>query len=230
MRKILPPNSPLRAILPFCMALLLMATMAPASPRELRYREQTGDHSFLFFWQAESGPDQVTVTVTQRQGEEVFTSVNTLEGTTLSWRYLKQPDTDVQAVRNGNQLRFSGRFQGQAIDKQEKIDARPWYQPLSYSLHCMERKKQNKASFWTIRPDTLDVLLLQAQRDGSDRLQELDGREVAANKVVIRLEGLMSGLWSAEYWFRREDDLFVRYRGTHGPPGVPETVITLVHP
>jgi hypothetical protein len=230
MRRTLPPHSPLRAILPFSLTLMLIATMAPASSRELLYREQTGGHSFLFSWQAQSAPQAATVTVTQRQEDEVYTSVNTEEGTTLSWHYLKPPDTDVRVTRNENLLLFSGHFQGQVVDKQEKIDARPWYQPLSFSLHCMEQRKQHKANFWTIRPDNLDVLTLQAQREGSDRFPGVDGSEMQANKVVIRLEGLMSALWSAEYWFRQGDILFVRYRGIHGPPGVPETVVTLVHP
>ncbi|MGD9948822.1 MAG: hypothetical protein AB7U29_10110 [Desulfobulbus sp.] len=221
---------PLRTILCFCLIPLAMASMASASTPELRYREQTGDNGFFFSWKAESAANKVTVTATQHQGEEVYTSVNTPEGTTLSWHYRKQPDTDVRVERKGNRLLFSGRFEGNVVRREEKIDTRPWYQPLSFSLHCLERRKQNKASFWTIRPDNLDVLTLQAEREGSGRLPNVDDHEVLANKVVIRLQGLMSALWSAEYWFRQGDDLFVRYRGTHGPPGVPETVITLVRP
>ena len=211
-------------------ALLFIACTASAATREFHYREQTGDESFLFLWQAQSTPDEVTVTVTQRQGEEVYTSVNTSEGTTLSWQYSKQPDTDVRVERKGDRLIFSGRFEGKTVAKEESVDKRPWYQPLSYSLHCMEKRQQNTASFWTIRPDNLEVLTLKAEREGSGRLPEADGSALPANKVVIRLEGLLSALWSAEYWFRQGDNLFVRYRGTHGPPGVAETVITLVQP
>ncbi len=225
------PLSPVFLPLVFCLgAQLLLSSLVFASSRELQYREQTGADSFLFVWNADTEPNEVTVTVTQRQKNEVYTSVNTPEGTTLSWRYVREPDTDVRAERKGNILLFSGRFVGKKVAKEEKIDARPWYQPLSFSLHCMEKHKRNKTSFWTVRPDTLDVLTLQAEREGSGRLVGADGGEVLANKVVIRLEGLMSALWSAEYWFRQGDDVFVRYRGTHGPPGVPETVITLVRP
>nr|WP_321465756.1 hypothetical protein [uncultured Desulfobulbus sp.] len=211
-------------------AQLLLTSLVFASSRELQYREQTGGDSFFFVWNADTEPNEVTVTVTQRQKNEVYTSVNTPEGTTLSWRYVRDPDTDVRAERRGNVLVFSGRFEGKKVAKEEKIDARPWCQPLSFSLHCMEKRKQNKTSFWTVRPDNLEVLTLQAEREGAGRLTSAEGGEILANKVVIRLEGLMSGLWSAEYWFRQGDDVFVRYRGTHGPPGVPETVITLVRP
>ena len=220
----------IRTVVVLFLSTLLLNTAVSGSTRELRYKEKTGEHSFLFVWQAETEPDAVTITVTQRQGVEVYTSVNSLEGTTLSWRYSNPPDSDVRVERLGRRLLFSGRFLGKEIKKEEKIDSRPWYQPLSFSLHRMEQRKQDKTSFWTIRPDNLEVITLQATREGSGRLIEEDGSEVLANKVVIRLEGLMSSLWSAEYWFRQGDDLFVRYRGTHGPPGVPETVITLVRP
>ena len=170
------------------------------------------------------------MTVTQHQGEETFRSVNTAEGATSSWHYTKVPDTDVRVERVGNQLRFTGRVAGAAIDKQQQIDGRPWFQPLSYSLRCMVARQQAQASFWTIRPDTLETLTLQAAREGSDLLPQEHGPALTASKMVIRLDGVLSALWSAEYWFRQGDNLFVHYRGTHGPPGTAETVISLVQP
>nr|WP_320010885.1 hypothetical protein [uncultured Desulfobulbus sp.] len=200
------------------------------SIQEVRYQEQTGDDSFVFVWQLEKEPEEVTLTVTQRQKEEVFVSVNTPQGGTLSWHYTRTPDIDIRVERTGNFLVYSGVFEGKKIDKREKIDKRPWYQPLSFSLRCMEERQEDTVSFWTVRPDNLEALTLQAKRGGSGRLLESDGKEVWANKVVIRLEGLLSAIWSAEYWFRKDDNLFVRYRGTHGPPGVPETRISLLSP
>ena len=130
----LPAHSPVRAILPLCLGLLLMAVgSSPASPT-FRYREQTGGEAFTFSWQADREQGGATVTVTQRQGDEIFSSVNTAEGTTLSWRYVKQPDTDVRAERVGDRIRFSGAFGGKVIDKSESVDSRPWWQPLSFCL------------------------------------------------------------------------------------------------
>ncbi len=104
---------------------------------------------------------------------------------------------------------------------------RPWFQPLSYSLRCMVARQQQQASFWTIRPDTLEPLTLKAERDGSGQLPQTSGPALMASRMIIRLDGLMSALWSAEYWFRQGDNLFVHYRGIHGPPGTAETVISL---
>jgi hypothetical protein len=224
----LPDHSPLRAILPLCFALLLMAVASPAS-QVFRYREQTGDARFTFSWRLDRERDAAIVT--QHQENEVYSSVNTLEGTTLSWRYVKQPDTDVRAERVGDTLRFSGRFDGKSIDRSQAIDPRPWYQPLSFCLQRLVAHEPRKtASFWTIRPDTLEVLAMQAEKTGSEQIATGNGGFETAEKVVIRLDGLLSSFWQAEYWFRHGDNLFLQYRGTHGPPGTDETRICLITP
>jgi len=221
-----PDHSPLRAIVPFCLIMLLLAVTGTAS-QIFRYREQTGDDSFTFLWRAEQGRREVTVT--QDQGDETYSSVCTLDGTTLSWHYTRQPDTDVRAERTGNRIHFSGRFAGESIDKSQDIDARPWFQPLSFSLQRMVARELKTAAFWTIRPDTLEILALKAEKSGSEEIAA--GKETqTADKVVIRLDGLMSALWQAEYWFRQSDNLFVQYRGTHGLPGTAETSINLITP
>jgi len=227
--RLLADHSPLRALAPLCLALLLMAMAGPA-PQVLRYHEQTGDESSIFSWRADRTDNGATVTVTQHQGAEVFSSVNTGEGTTLSWRYVREPDTDVRVERTGDRLRFSGRFAGRPVERTQAIDGRPWYQPLSFCLQRMVAREQPDATFWTIRPDTLEALAMQAHRDGSDPIPGDRGGPQTADRVVIRLDGLLSALWQAEYWFRQGDHLFLQYRGTHGPPGTAETRICLISP
>ncbi len=226
MKSSIPAHSPLRAIGPFCLVMLLLAAASSAS-QIFRYREQTGDDSFTFLWRAEQGSKEVTVT--QNQGDETYSSVCAPDGTTLFWHYIKQPDTDIRAERLGDQIHFSGRFAGAAIDKHQPIDTRPWYQPLSFSLQRMVARDQQTAVFWTIRPDTLEVVAMKADKSGREEIPS--GKETqTADKVVIRLDGLMSALWQAEYWFRPSDNLFVQYKGTHGLPGTAETSINLITP
>lgn len=229
MRPLVTDRSPLRALVPFCLALLLMAVASPAS-QVLRYREQTGDHSFTFSWRADREGDGTTITVVQHQGDEVFTSRNSQEGATQAWRYVKEPDTDVRVERRGDSLRFEGRFDGEPVDQTRTIDHRPWFQPLSFSLNRMVAGDQRAASFWTIRPDTLDVLTLQAEQGEIESVTVADGTTRQARKVVVRLEGLMASFWRAEYWFGQDDHLFLQYRSTHGPPGTAETRISLLGP
>ena len=226
MKYSIPEHSPLRAIVPFCLAMLLLAGASSAS-QIFRYREQTGDNSFTFIWRAVQGRNNVAVT--QEQGDKTYSSVCNPDGATLSWHYISQPDTDVRAERIGDQIHFSGRFAGEAVDKKQAIDARPWFQPLSYSLQRMLARDLAQAVFWTIRPDTLEVVAMKAEKSGREEISA--GKETqTADKVIIRLDGLMSALWQAEYWFRPSDNLFVQYKGTHGLPGTAETSIHLITP
>ena len=219
--------SPFQAILPLCLALLFMAVASPAAP-VFRYLEQTGTDSCIFTWRLERERDTATLSVVQRQGSETFLSRNTAAGETLAWQYVHQPDTDVRAEREGDRIRLSGRFQGKTVDEVHAIDDRPWFQPLSFSLRPLALDGQATAEFWTIRVDTLELVAMRAEAAGREEMDTVRGPRLTAARVVIRPDGVFSRLWRAEYWFRAEDGLFIRYRGTHGPPGTPETVISLL--
>ena len=219
--------SPFQAILPLCLALLFMAVASPAAP-VFRYLEQTGTDSFIFTWRLERERDTATLSVVQRQGSETFLSRNTAAGETLAWQYVHQPDTDVRAEREDDRIRLSGRFQGKTVDEVHAIDDRPWFQPLSFSLRPLALDGQATAEFWTIRVDTLELVAMRAEAAGREEMDTVRGPRLTAARVVIRPDGVFSRLWRAEYWFRAEDGLFIRYRGTHGPPGTPETVISLL--
>lgn len=224
---LLSDRSPLRALVPLCLALLLMAATGSQSP-VLRYREQTGDDQFTFTWQTNQEDDGITVI--QHQGDEFFSSLNTAEGETQRWHYVRPPDTDVRAERDGDCLRFTGRFAGKPIDRLQIIDGRPWLQPLSFSLRQLVADDQPATHFWTVRPDTLEVLAMQAEKAGSEPVVADSGTTHRANKVVIRPDGPLAAFWQAEYWFRDGDNMFLQYRGTHGPPGTAETRICLITP
>lgn len=213
---------------------LALCVLLPAiglGEQRFHYREQTGGVISTFTWQAAEEAGGERVTVIQHQGTEVYSSVNDPNGVTRSWHYIKEPDTDVWARREGDSLLFSGRFGGKPMERRQQLDGRPWCQPLSYSLQRMVVRRQARTSFWTIRPDTLEVLSLQAKMAGSEQLKTAaEGGATLAEKVTIRLEGLLAAMWHADYWFRQGDGLFLQYRSTHGPPGTPETRIALINP
>lgn len=108
-----------------------------------------------------------------------------------------------------------------------RIDAAPWYQPLSFALRAMLNADQFAATFWMIRPDTLTPVKLTAEKQQVEPLN-IEGHSVDARRVRVSVAGWASMLWHSHYWFRADDHLFVQYRGVNGPPGIPETVVRLV--
>ena len=218
------PAGPFRAIVPLALAMLLLAAFGSGS-QVYRYREQTGREVTTYQWRVESEPWGYTVI--HQQGEETFRSRCTEDGATVHWRYTRPPDTDVLAEREGDRILFRGRLEGELIEREVVIDGRPWFQPLSFSLQRMLARNLDQAAFWTIRPDTLEVLAMQAERAGNETLDEAEETRLT-ERVAIRPNGLLAGLWQADYWFRQGDRLFVQYRAAHGPPGTAETVVQLM--
>jgi len=51
---------------------------------------------------------------------------------------------------------------------------------------------------------------------------------VLARKVTLSRQGILAAFWQANFWFRESDRIFIRYQGTHGPPGTSETVVLLL--
>lgn len=208
--------------------LLLAAGAMPLAAATARttwlYQENTGRQVAKFQWQHASLADREVITVHEENG--VFVNHCDRTGRTLSWQFRQGESTDIEAVRRGNELKITGTLEGRRIDSTHTLDERPWYQPLSFSLRSFIEAGVSETSFWTIRSDTLDVVTMQAKRQGSDEV-EIAGQMVPALKVEIRRAGLFSSLWHGTFWFREADGLFVRYQGVHGPPGTSETVVQL---
>ncbi len=146
-------------------------------------------------------------------------------GNTREWRF-HDDISDVNATRNGNIIRLVGTRNGQTIRQTTEIDESPWFQPLSYSLGRFSQSRLDSVVFWTIRPDTFDIVKLRARNKGDESIMT-DTGYCLTHKISISIAGLLSHFWQAHYWFRQEDGLFIRYEGANGLPGTPTTTIQL---
>ncbi|WP_028581326.1 hypothetical protein [Desulfogranum japonicum] len=189
------------------------------------YREQTGDTVHEYVWQLKHLGDQVVIT--SREPGKFFQTTCAPDGSTLSWEFKGNDGSRVIARRHGDKLIVERNGKGQKEESTETLDERPWYQPLSYSLRAVAEGEPAVSSFWMIRPDTLEVVSLTAEKKKCGTVEVNQGA-VPACEVEIRKEGLFASFWHASYWFRQNDKQFVRYEAVHGAPGTPETVIQLV--
>ncbi len=189
------------------------------------YQEKVGDTVITFEWQAEETDEGVVIRV-EEEGKSFFNLCRP-DGATLKWRFMATGEHELTAERIGNTLSIRGVRSGKEITEDIAIDDRPWYQPLSFSLSNFINSKENKTSFWVIRPDEIDVLALTAEKVGEEILL-FQGEEVLTHKVEIRAEGFYARFWHATYWYRKSDSLFMRYQSVHGLPGTDATVIELL--
>lgn len=145
---------------------------------------------------------------------------------TTHWR-LSDAQYDIQVERRGDKLLLRGRHDGRVINSDMALDASPWFQSLSYSLRVWLADSSDEIAFWTLRPDTFEAVKLHAQRLWPEALTTRAGTRQAI-RVRVRAEGLLAPFWKADYWFRADDHVFIKYQAVNGLPGSPETVIELL--
>jgi hypothetical protein len=191
---------------------------------EHQYLKSTGHENINFDWRLKQGEHFKLRTVI---GSEVDLTRMDDDLKTFSWSVIDpEIKTALNVERHEDNLIFTGQFKGEAIQRTVSITAEPWYQALSMSLRKFNRSSYKKKKFWSIRPDTLDVHLLEIIKDGDEVIQ-LKSEPCQVSRIKIQLSGFKSVLWSSHYWLRKEDGLFVRYEGPSGPPGWPLTTVTL---
>lgn len=210
-------------VLPVQMTSASREQTIPAGP--FTYHERTGDTVTPFSWRAET--QEKTIVVTVKEKDTFFRNFCDSDGATHRWRMKVDGKHDITAVRSGNTLLVEGIRSGKKHREKIAIDERPWYQPLSFSLAGFLDSHQEKTSFWVIRADKIEAVSLNARKMGEEAIT-INGSTVDTRKVEIRPTGFYSSFWSATYWYRKSDNLFLRYRSVHGLPGTDETVVELV--
>lgn len=201
---------------------LLTAPSTHASQEEIHhYRKVTGKTALNATWQLEKN-DGYTLTYTS--GGEIHVTVTDKEYNTLSW-YVVGDDgkTNFRAVRNGGSIALSGRYKGEVVDKRLEIDDRPWYQATSLSLRGFIACDDDKRIFWTIRFSALTVHKIKAIK------KKVVSSETGCQLQHIRLTlpGMLAPFWKSDYWFSLPECVFFRFEGPSGPPGSPDTTVTL---
>ncbi|MEW5804544.1 MAG: hypothetical protein AB1847_20825 [bacterium] len=189
-------------------------------------REQTSRDSIKVLWQLEKIDGKIILTTVR--GQETHVTVHDQSCSTQKWLISnKQAHTDAVARRAGEYILMKGLFKGKPIDEKVAVDDLPWYQAMSLSLGFFSCSDQTSVEFWTLRPDDLTPHKMRAMKKQSEYMT-FNGKKIQVQKVRVSLGGLLSFIWSGEFWFRKEDGMFMKYQGANGPPGASETIITLV--
>lgn len=129
---------------------------------------------------------------------------------------------------------LSGSFQGKKVDKRFDAGGPPWNQLFQMGLGPFALSGDKGTSFRSIGtqgPGELKIGKMSVTRKGEEEI-ELDGRKVNAVHLRISLSGLLSIFWHGDYWYRKSDGLFLRYRGKNrsgGPVAVSELVAEEPH-
>lgn len=149
---------------------------------------------------------------------------------TRAWRFeAASPRVEIETVARDGTIVVEGRLDGRAVSERVALGDARWIQSIERSLRdfVLAADHGERMRFEVVQPDTLGTRTLQA------RVLETGTRSVAGTPTDVRhvrisLPGIGALIWRSDYWFRLPDGLFVESRVTRGPPGTPETVVTLV--
>ena len=210
-----------------CLAGLLLLVpggFALAAVEQHRYQESTGDQTTQFEWSVEHQAGGIRILASD-PGRD-FMTVCDSAGATSGWR-VQDAERDITAQRSGDRIILRGTRTGRPYAEDITLDGAPWYQAISYSLRAWLAGDAQQAEFWTLRPDTLEAVKLRAERVGMETVDTRAGA-VRAVHVRLRANGLLAPFWKADYWFRAEDLVFLKYHAVNGLPGTPPTIIELL--
>lgn len=197
-------------------------SLSALSDEVYRYQETTGKKVVQSEWKLKKSEYLV---ITSTQPGLVYTNICRANGETIRWK-VQGNEISIQAYRFEEQLIIQGTKKGQKINVGRRIDSKPWFQPLSYSLRPFVKSDDREVTFWMINPDDLSVHKLKAEKVDPEKI-EINGQKIETMPIEIRLSGMLSLFWSATYWFKIPEPLFVRYESVHGPPGTDKTVIKI---
>jgi len=215
----------------FCFWILLLA-MAPLAAGTLTYREVEGAMVTTHVLSMRPGEPGYTVELeTKRQGGSVRQTFKTAaDYSTLEWTFSDPVrGMELAASVRGKDIVLTGSFQGQKIDKRFAAAGPPWNQLFQMGLGpfvLSGKKSMSFRSIGTQGPGELKIGKMTVTRK-EDASITIGGREAAAVQVRISLSGILSMFWHGDYWYRRSDGRFLRYRGKNrsgGPVAVSELV------
>ena len=136
--------------------------------------------------------------------------------------------SDFRAVRQGNTIRIHGMIRGRETDRSLPIDARPWLGIVELSLAPYVRSQETRTlSFWVVDSSAGEAHLLSVEKVGRERIMSA-GIQIEAIRLKMTVPGLPALFWSAPWWFRASDGVFLRHEMAKGMPGTPKTLLELI--
>ena len=198
----------------------------------LTFREVEGDETAVHAITVSPAGSGFHVELTTTRGSNVVRQTFLVDSdlATREWTFSDPVRRmDLAAAVQGEKIILSGSFQGRKIDKRFDAAGPPWNQLFQMGLGLFVLSGKKGVSFRSIGtqgPGELKIGKMTVTRKEEVSIT-IGGREVDAVHVRISLSGILSMFWHGDYWYRRSDGRFLRYRGKNrsgGPVAVSELV------
>jgi len=217
----------LRAIFSLLVFTLLLSNPALAD-QVLEYKETIGGEVSTFKVAVLEKTDKtIKLQAESSTGSKVYSELNGNDGSNVLWEKTKD-EQKITAVRTDNQVDVRIEKKGKSELKNYEIDEAPWIQSREFGMRGFADDPEVKElKFWALNPSDSSMMKMIGTRQEEKRIKCGD-RVFEAFRVKVTLDGWKSIFWSSEFWFRKSDGVFLKYKGSASGPNSPEVVSELV--
>jgi hypothetical protein len=211
----------------FLMGLACTGLCAQAEGMKYYYLETTGASVKTLIRTIERTAG--TVKMIYRDGDDILSEATCdLNFDQNGWVYKNMPEKiDLVFTRDANIIQCAGTHRGKDFIRRYEKDNVDWIQVFEFAVVPFLQSGKKEKECWSLRPTEMDAFKMVIIREGTEKITVRQQR-LDAVKVRLTASGPLSMFWSAWYWYRVEDLVFVRYESVRGGPGTPLTVIELV--
>jgi hypothetical protein len=214
-----------KLLLAFTALLCILSCSHICRGQEFVYLDKEGDEERILRITKKQVPGKQTLILNSSHKYSEHTYMP--PGQTRRWQ-LKDTSVshDFLVERVQNEIKISGRYAGESINKKHQIDDKPWINKLDHGLSAWVNSEEEEIVFWTLKLNSgLDPVEFEAEKVDTEEVITPAGT-FQTIKVKLRLHGfLISNFWSATLWYRIEDGLFIRYEGDSGPGTSLRTIV-----
>jgi hypothetical protein len=215
-------------------ALLLVVTFMAAylTGTSRVYEEKTGQLITTHHFVIETTPSGYSIDLVSEIQDVQVHQTYQLDANlnTLSWSFENpKTKTKVNARREENNIYLTGIEENEPIKKTFEINHLPWNQTFNIGLERFALSPEQTMKFWSIGtsgPGNMKITKFKVKKKKTETIT-LKGQEVQAVYITMSLTGVLSIFWTGNYWYRKSDGTFLRYKGKN-KPGAPVTIMELI--
>ncbi len=194
----------------------------------LEYKETIGGEVSSFKVSVlEKTDETIRLKAESSTGSQVYSELNGKDGSNVLWEKTKK-EQKVTAIRKENRVEVRIENKGDSEVRVFEIDPAPWIQSREFGMRGFADDPQvRELKFWALNPSDHSMNKMKATRKEEKRIR-CGENYFQAFRVKVTLDGWKSIFWSSEFWFRKSDGVFLKYKGSASGPNSPEVVSELV--
>lgn len=191
------------------------------------YKHVTGKEVVETTWTIIEKKNTVTVYMKDTLGayKELLLDKPGLETRTMFYR---DSEREIRAEKKGLVLEYTSKHNGRVTSFKRDLEPEvPWIQTIEWGCRNFIRdSKRDKFYFYRLIEVHDEIYKVVMMKEG---LVKPDSSSSGGNWVKVRmtLDDWRSIFYTAYAWYSESGD-YMKYRGANGPPGTPETLVSVL--